>query len=192
MKFFIDDVYTFYVNTHNYEDAAADADSVPAYRVYEEETATPILTGSMALLDSSNTDGFYSEQITLSAANGFEYGKHYCVRIAATINSTVSVQLERFQVASEAEHKIKRSGDLILVGTVNDTDFSPTTTQFEVTGLSDSTANAYKDCYIKVETGDNKHEVKKITASSVVVTNVRLTVETLTAALADGVSVLVF
>ena len=85
---FIDDVMTFYAVTTKFDTGVAtDADAVPAYRVYEEETTTPILTGNMALLDSANTAGLYSEQITLSAANGFEVGKSYAIHIGATVNS---------------------------------------------------------------------------------------------------------
>jgi hypothetical protein len=90
--------------------------------------------------------------------------------------------------------KFKRSSDLVLEGVVEDADFTPTTTQFEVTGtgLADATTNAYKDMWIKVSGGNNKYEVKRITASSVVTTHVRLTVDTLSAALADGDTVMVF
>lgn len=97
--FQIDDVLTFPVQTQRFDTgAAADADSAPTYRVYEDETATPILTGTMALLDSSNTDGFYSEQITLSAANGFESGKTYTIRIAATVNAVAGATTRVFRV----------------------------------------------------------------------------------------------
>jgi hypothetical protein len=83
----IDDLLTFVCNTHRVDTGVAtDADSVPSYRVYEDETTTPILTGSMALLDSANTAGLYSEQITLSAANGFELSKSYTIYISATVN----------------------------------------------------------------------------------------------------------
>ena len=69
----IDDYLTFTCNTHTVTTGAAtDADSVPTYRVYEDETGTPILTGSTALLDSVNTIGFYSERIQLTALNDFE------------------------------------------------------------------------------------------------------------------------
>lgn len=91
---YIDDVYTFYAETTKFDTGVAtDADSAPTYRIYEEETATPLLTGTMALLDSTNTAGFYSEQVTLSAANGFEVGKCYCVYIAGTVNSVSGVGL---------------------------------------------------------------------------------------------------
>jgi hypothetical protein len=95
----IDDAVTFPVNTHNASTgAASDADSAPSYRVYEDETTTPILTGTMALLDAANTVGLYSEQLTLSAANGFEQGKSYTVYIAATVSSVTGTTSHSFQI----------------------------------------------------------------------------------------------
>ena len=95
----IDDLLTFPANTHAAATGAAtDADSAPSYRVYEDETSTPILTGSMALLDSSNTAGFYTEQITLSTANGFEVGKSYTIYISATVSSVTGTMSHTFQV----------------------------------------------------------------------------------------------
>jgi len=99
--YYIDDVLTFYCNIHDPQTGGVnDADSAPTYRVYEEETGTPILTGSMALLDDSNTTGFYSEKITLSAANGFEENKNYCIRKSATVNGVTGVSLESFRVVA--------------------------------------------------------------------------------------------
>jgi hypothetical protein len=87
-KWLIDDFVTFTCNTHDAATGAAtDADAVPSYRVYEDETATPILTGTMALLDSGNTAGLYSERIQLTAASGFEVGKSYTIYISATVDS---------------------------------------------------------------------------------------------------------
>ena len=95
----IDDLVTFPANTHAAATGAAtDADSVPSYRVYEDETGTAILTGSMAKLDDTNTTGFYSEQITLSAANGFEVGKSYTIYVSATVNSVTGTMAHTFQV----------------------------------------------------------------------------------------------
>lgn len=95
----IDDTLTFTCNTHTAATGVAtDADSVPSYRVYEDETTTPILTGSMALLDGSNTAGFYSEQITLSAANGFEVGKSYSIYVSATVGGVTGTLSHAFQV----------------------------------------------------------------------------------------------
>lgn len=86
----IGDNLVFTVTTHSFSTgAAADADSVPSYRVYEDETGTAILTGSMAKLDDANTTGFYSELIACTSGNGFENGKSYTVYIEATVSSVV-------------------------------------------------------------------------------------------------------
>lgn len=95
----IDDVLTFAVNTHSPTTGAeSDADEVPTYRVYEGETATPIVTGSMALLDDANTVGLYSEAITLSAANGYEAGKSYTLRIRAVVATIAQVSVRHFSI----------------------------------------------------------------------------------------------
>lgn len=95
----VDDLLTFPANTHTAATGAAtDADSVPSYRVYEDETGTAILTGSMAKLDDANTTGFYSEQLTLSAANGFEVGKCYTIYVSATVASVVGTMSHTFKV----------------------------------------------------------------------------------------------
>lgn len=97
----IDALLTFVVNTHTASTgASADADSVPGYRVYEDETGTAILTGNMAKLDDANTTGFYSEQITLSAANGFEVGKSYTVYISALVATIPGTTSRNFQVVA--------------------------------------------------------------------------------------------
>jgi len=111
-KWEIDDNLTFTCNTHDAATGAAtDADSAPSYRVYEDETATPILTGSLALLDGGNTAGFYSEQIALTAANGFEVGKSYTIYISATVDSIVGTLSHSFQM--EVEKASQASVDTI-------------------------------------------------------------------------------
>lgn len=95
----VDDVLTFTVTTHTFATGAlTDADGNPSYRVYEDETGTAILTGTMAKLDDANTTGYYSEQITLSAANGFEVGKTYSVYITAAVSSVTGGCVRSFQV----------------------------------------------------------------------------------------------
>ena len=95
----IDDALTFPAITHLATTGAlTDADGDPAYRVYENETGTPILTGTMSKLDDANTTGFYSEAITLSAANGFEVGKCYTIYITAAVSSVTGGQHHTFQV----------------------------------------------------------------------------------------------
>lgn len=95
----IDDYLTFSCNTHNPDTSvSADADGEPTYRIYEDETAAPILTGTLSLLDDANTTGFYSERIQLTAANGFEAGKCYTVRISATVSGLAGATERFFQI----------------------------------------------------------------------------------------------
>ena len=78
----------FSVTTHDPDTGVlTDADSVPTYRIYEQETGTAILSGSMAKLDDGNTTGFYTESIAITATNGFEHRKVYTVYISATVDS---------------------------------------------------------------------------------------------------------
>ena len=82
------DSVIFGICTHDPDTGVlTDADAVPTYRLYEDEAATPILTGSMAKLDDANTTGFYTELIACTAANGFESGKSYTIYTIATVDS---------------------------------------------------------------------------------------------------------
>ena len=84
----IGDNLTFSVTTHDPDTGVlTDADAVPDYRVYEDETAVAILTGSMAKLDDASTTGFYTEEIACTVANGFQDGKSYTVYIEATVDA---------------------------------------------------------------------------------------------------------
>jgi len=103
----INDYLTFAVNTHNSGTGeATDADSVPSYRVYENEIATPIMTGTMTFLDTVNTIGFYSERIDLSAANGFEKGKSYTIYIVGLVNSVTGTTSHNFQIEAETDSNV--------------------------------------------------------------------------------------
>lgn len=103
----IDDTLTWTVNTHDAATGAlTDADSVPSYRVYEDETGTAILTGNMAKLDDANTTGHYSEQITLSAANGLEKGKSYNILVTATVDSITGGDSFGFQIEAEVDANV--------------------------------------------------------------------------------------
>lgn len=117
----IDDVVCWTVNTHDpTTGGAVDADAAPTYRIYEDETGTPILTGTMALLDASNTNGQYSECVTASAANGFEKGKNYNIRVAATVGSVTGAKDKNFQIEAEVDSNTNSGGvDLAKVGGSN-------------------------------------------------------------------------
>ena len=77
----------FSITTHDPDTGIlTDADAAPDYRIYEDETGTAILTGSMAKLDDANTTGFYTELTPCTAANGFEDKRTYTIYIEATVD----------------------------------------------------------------------------------------------------------
>src|SRR4030042_2227840 len=79
---------TFTIPTHDAETAEEhDADEAPSYRVYESETAVPILTGTMDKLDDDNTVGFYAETIACTTVNGFEVNGSYNIRCRAIVHT---------------------------------------------------------------------------------------------------------
>ncbi len=140
---YIDDLLTFTVITTVFSTGVAtDADAVPAYRVYEDETGTPILTGNMALLDSANTAGLYSEQITLSAANGFEVGKTYSIYVAATVSGVVGASSGGFKVIAV----LATAADLATVAGYLDTEIAAIKTKTDF--LPSATAGAAGGLFI--------------------------------------------
>ncbi len=129
----IGDNLTFTCNTHTANTGAGtDADAVPSYRVYENETATPLLTGNMALLDVANTIGFYSEQIALTTANGFEAGKAYTIYITATVATIAGTMSYCFQV-----EPVGNAGALTLTYTL--------TSSVDGTPIADATVELYTE-----------------------------------------------
>lgn len=145
----IDDLLTFAVNTHSASTGAAtDADAVPSYRVYEDETGTAILTGSMAKLDDTNTTGFYSEQLTLSAANGFEAGKCYSVYISAAVSSVTGTTERHFSIWPAAINStigadvVKISGDSVAADNLESYTDGTTPMPVNVTQISGDTTAA--------------------------------------------------
>lgn len=96
----IDEVLTFTAHAHNYATGeAVSADSAPTYRVYEDASDTPVLTGTMSHFDSTNTDGLYRGQITCSAAI-FEVGKTYTIYIATIVDGVQTTTSHTFQMAA--------------------------------------------------------------------------------------------
>ncbi|HUT20576.1 MAG TPA: hypothetical protein VM366_15580 [Anaerolineae bacterium] len=80
--------FTFSITTHDPDTGVlTDADAAPIYRIYEDETAVPILTGTMATLDTVNTTGFYTERLQATVAAGFEHGKTYTIYISAVVDA---------------------------------------------------------------------------------------------------------
>lgn len=101
---YLDDNLTFTITTHDPATAAlTDADAAPVWRLYEDETAAPILNGTMALLDGVGTTGFYSELVAVTAANGFEHGRSYNIYIEAAVGGTTGGISFGFRVLYDAE-----------------------------------------------------------------------------------------
>ena len=98
----IDDYLTFPVNTHTPSTGAAtDADAVPTYRVYEDDTGTAIENGSLGKLDAANTPGFYVLRIQLDSGTGYEAGKSYTIYVSATVGSVVGTLSHTFQIQAQ-------------------------------------------------------------------------------------------
>ena len=106
-KWKLNDYLTFTCNTHSPTTGSAEvASGSVAYSVYEDETSTAILTGTMSSLGASV--GFYSERIQLTSALGFENGKTYTIRIQATVGSVTAALIHTFQT------------DLLVEGTISE------------------------------------------------------------------------
>ena len=90
---------TFSVNTHHpTTEAATDADALPTYRVYEDETSTPILTGTMAKLDDAGTLGFYSATLACLSSLGYEDGKTYTIYVPTIVTGVTHTFSYGFKV----------------------------------------------------------------------------------------------
>jgi len=95
----INDVITLVMTTWSRQTGQAIvADSAPTYRVYENITAAPLVTGTFAILDTANITGLYVSQITITAAAGFEVTKHYTITKQAVIGGITVVEFDRFQI----------------------------------------------------------------------------------------------
>jgi hypothetical protein len=99
-----------------------DADAVPAYRIYEAETATPIATGSLAKLDDGNTTGFYAESVACTTANGYEAAKSYNIYITYTVagGGSTNGEVISFKVYA-ADTNIAGAGDYAVTLTIRTT-----------------------------------------------------------------------
>ena len=76
---------TFSICTHDPDDGALiDADLVPPYLIYEDDSEDELaISGNMAKHDSKT--GFYLKTIACTTANGFEVDKSYNIFITATV-----------------------------------------------------------------------------------------------------------
>ena len=116
----------FSICTHDPDTGVlTDADSAPAYRIYEDETGTAIANGNMAKLDDANTTGFYTELIACTAANGYEQGKTYTVYIEATVDSDQGGIAYSFTAYTQVPADIKAVNATTLTGDGSATPWGP-------------------------------------------------------------------
>ncbi len=129
----IGDNLTFSVNTHTFgTGAATDADAVPSWRLYEDETGAAILNGDMAKLDDANTTGLYSELVACTSGNGFENGKSYTIYIEAVVDGVTASRSFGFKAYDERKaDAVKVSGDSTAANNLE--------LQYDATGLSGNT-----------------------------------------------------
>jgi len=108
----IGDNLVFSVCTHDPDTGVlTDADGAPAYRIYEDETDPPILTGTMAKLDDDDTTGFYTELIACTSGNGFENGKSYNIYIVATVDGDQGGVSFGFKAYDQRKSNVKQVSD---------------------------------------------------------------------------------
>ena len=102
----------FTVQTVDGNGEPVDADSLPTWKVYENETGTEIQSGTMTLFDSANTDGFYSETLSLTTANGYERFKTYNIRVITVISTTTIPVVFTFMAIGAADTFAATAGAL--------------------------------------------------------------------------------
>jgi len=95
---------TFSICTHNAETGVlTNADASPTFRIYEDDTGTSIMTGTMAAIDAGNTTGFYLKKIACTDANGFEANKSYSIYITAIVGGYRGGISFGFKVSTEVD-----------------------------------------------------------------------------------------
>ena len=111
-KAYLEDFLTFGICTHDPNSGVlTDADALPIFRLYEDEVAFPVLTGTLTKLDDDNTTGFYAESVECVRQNGFERGKTYTVYIEATVDGDKGGMCYGFNVAARWQNIIVQGID---------------------------------------------------------------------------------
>jgi hypothetical protein len=105
-KTYLGDYIAFGICTHDPTTGLlTNADSLPIYRIYEDEVAFPLLVGTMTQLDESNTTGFYSENVRCDRQNGFDVDKTYTIYIEATVDSDTGGMCYGFVIKANSNWK---------------------------------------------------------------------------------------
>ena len=164
----IGDNLVFSITTHDPDTGVlTDADSAPSYRVYEDETGTAILNGSMAKLDDANTTGFYTESIACTSGNGFEDGKSYTIYIEATVDSDTGGISYAFKALSAMGLAATAIADALLsrdVTNVEDTASTDSLAELVMAALNSAIAST--TWTIKKPSDDSAFNTRTVTTDS--------------------------
>ena len=109
----LDNNVTFSIQSSDNTGAPTDTDSLPTYKVYEEETNSEVAYGTMSKLDDANTTGFYSEQVAITASLGYERLKTYTIRVSAAVGGVALAKTFTFLVLGESDAVTAPSGEYL-------------------------------------------------------------------------------
>jgi hypothetical protein len=113
----LDDIIRVHIQTSAVTTGAAtDADAAPTWRIYEDDTATPVTTGSFSTLNSQV--GFYVAAVTLAASIGYEKGKTYAVRTQATVGGVIGADVHSFQIEAEVDANTNSGAVVLAAGAI--------------------------------------------------------------------------
>ena len=159
----IGDTLVFAVQTVDNQGTLSDATSGPDFRIYEDESGTPLVTGTMTLLDSAGTTGLYSASVPLDAIDGFQQSHAYAIYIEYQDGPRLFGELRQFQIGAAADvefiqtssvgaAQLRLSCDQIKAGSVDDSTLAPSQTSFE-SSFNETDPDLYKDRDIYWSTG---------------------------------------
>jgi hypothetical protein len=95
---FVGDSLTFSIATHDVDTGVrTDASAAPTYNIYEDDTAAPVLTGTMTKHNSIT--GLYLKKVSTATLTG---GKSYTVDISATVDSVTGGIAYNFRAEAPA------------------------------------------------------------------------------------------
>jgi hypothetical protein len=96
-EYLIDEYVTLTAATHRFSSGAAYAPTSITYRIYEDSTNVEIVTDT-AMTNFDGETGLYLDRVQLTAAAGFEDGKHYTALIKATVDSVAAIAVVTWRV----------------------------------------------------------------------------------------------
>lgn len=108
------------------------------------------------------------------------------VGVTAELYAVDDVNIKSIDDDEDAAQKLARSTDTMVIGTVDDSVFTPTTTAFESNDVTEATADHYNGRFIVFITGNLRGQATDITDYELSGSNGKFTVTGLTEAPSDG------